>query len=127
MTFNQISERYTHLNFCFTSDYIPPTHYYEYLDTLCALLVLNFIFTPSSLPSITSFLSPLYPPIKTNKEISEVNICTYLKLKSAFKCPLVIELSIKLPPHILKTENRYFLTVKIKEFVGEETSPFYYH
>lgn len=113
MTFNQISERYTHLNFCFTSDYIPPTHYYEYLDTLCALLVLNFIFTPL-LPS-------------KHKEISEVNICTYLKLKSAFKCPLVIELSIKLPPHILKTENRYFLTVKIKEFVGEETSPFYYH
>lgn len=112
MTFNQISERYTHLNFCFTSDYIPPTHYYEYLDTLCALLVLNFIFTPL-LPSkhYLLFISPL-SPIKTNKEISEVNICTYLKLKSAFKCPLVIELSIKLPPHILKTENRYFLTVK---------------
>lgn len=127
MTFNQISERYTHLNFCFTSDYIPPTHYYEYLDTLCALLVLNFIFTPL-LPSkhYLLFISPL-SPIKTNKEISEVNICTYLKLKSAFKCPLVIELSIKLPPHILKTENRYFLTVKIKEFVGEETSPLYYH
>lgn len=49
------------------------------------------------------------------------------EIKSAFKCPLVIELSIKLPPHILKTEKRYFLTVKIKEFVGEETSPFYYH
>lgn len=83
MTFNQISERYTHLNFCFTSDYIPPTHYYEYLDTLCALLVLNFIFTPL-LPSkhYLLFVSPLSPYQNQQRNIrskymyiSEIKIC----------------------------------------------------